>query len=197
MTTFSGWFRAALFSLLAVVLASCAAPDPNAPLPATKPIGDFKLGILAVSAEGVQKGPMSRDATPEELQAALETELRRRFGSLTGSKFYNMSVTINAYALARVGVPLLFTPSSAMITTVNFWDDAKQKIILDEDKRFTVLEKLTGKSFVGSGLTMTREEQLHEIVMRTADRIEAYMREHEDAFRATAEEKAAAKADVQ
>jgi len=183
MTSFRNWFRGALFATLALILAACAggAVQQEVP-PPIKPIGDFKLGILVVNADNVEKGPMSRTATPDELKTAMQTELQRRFGVLDGSKFFNMAVSINAYALARTGIPLLLTPKSALVVTLNVWDDAKKKIITEEDKRFTVIEKLSAKSLIGSGLSMTKEQQLHEMVMLTVDKIEAYLRENEALF---------------
>jgi hypothetical protein len=175
--------KAFVAGAMVLLLVGCAADTGTAPaLKATEPLGDFKLGIMVVYADKVQQGPMSRDATPLELKTALETELRRRFGSLTGSKFFNMSVAIDAYALAKPGIPLIISPKSALVVTLNVWDDAKQQIITEEDKRFTVLEKFTGKSLIGSGMTMSREEQLAELVQTTADNIEAYMRENEALF---------------
>jgi len=183
MKSCSIWIRGLLVVALSLLLVACAAaPETTVAPQATKPIGDFKLGLLVVYADKVQKGPMSRDASPLELKSALETELRRRFGPLQGSKFFNMSVAVDVYALAQPGIPILLTPKSALAVTVNVWDDAKQQIITEDDKQFTVLERLTGKSLIGSGLTMTREEQLNELVMMTADQIEAYLRKNEALF---------------
>jgi len=167
---------------LSVVLVACAGPVKETAPQSVKPIGDFKLGILVVYAEKVKKGPMSRNATPQQLQSALDTEMRRRFGALDGKKFFNISVAVDAYALARTGIPLLLTPSSALAVTINIWDDATKKIISEDDKQFTTIEKISGRSLIGSGLTMTADQQLHELVVITVDKIEAYMRENEALF---------------
>lgn len=177
------WIRTTVFAVLAAVLVACSAgPDLNAVPEATKPIGDFKLGILVVYADKVKKGPMSRDATPDQLKVALESEMRRRFGSLTGSKFFNISLAVDVYALAQTGVPILLTPKSALAVTMNVWDDSKQTMITEDDKQFTILERISPRSFVGSGLSMTADEQLRELVIMTVDQIEAYLRENEALF---------------
>lgn len=182
MTLTGHGLRATLFATISLLLAACAGPVTETPTEAVKPIGDFKLGILVVYAENAKKGPMSRDATPDELKAAVEAEMRKRFGGLQGKKFYNISVAVDVYALARTGIPILVTPKSALALTVNIWDDAKQKTIFDEDKQFTTVEKISGRSLIGSGLSMTADEQLHELVVLTVDKIEAYMRENEALF---------------
>lgn len=183
MTFSKFWIKGVLFAAISGLLMACAA-DPNlATTPqAVKPIGDFKLGHLVVFADNVKKGPMSRDATPDQLKIALEAEMRRRFGALEGKKFYNIGVAVDVYALARAGIPLVISPSSALAVTVNIWDDSKNQIVTEEDKQFTTLEKLSVNTLIGSGLTMTAEEQLNELVIRTVDKIEAYMRQNETLF---------------
>jgi hypothetical protein len=183
MTFSKIWIKGVLFAAISVLLMACAA-DPNlgAGPQAVKPIGDFKLGHLVVFADNVKKGPMSRDATPEQLKTALEAEMRSRFGGLTGKKYFNIGVAVDVYALARAGIPLVLTPSSALAVTVNIWDDSKNQIIIEEDKQFSTLEKLSANLLIGSGLTMTAEEQWQELVVRTVDKIEAYMRENEALF---------------
>jgi len=67
MTIARPFVKLVMAGFLAFALFGCAAaPEQQVLAPSTKPMGDFKLGILVVYAEKVQKGPMSRDAEPEE-----------------------------------------------------------------------------------------------------------------------------------
>ncbi len=177
--------RGLLLLFVALTLAACApkpAPVSPAPIVKPKPLGDFKLGFAVAVADKVKKGPLSRNATQDELVTAMKTELDRVFGAYEGSKFYNLGVSIDAYVLARPGIPIVASPSSALIVTLNVWDDAKAKMILDKPKQFTVLEKLSGKTLFGSGLTKTREQQLAELTQAAVKQMEDWLHANESLF---------------
>ncbi len=182
MTVFSNRVTPLVLVLLAVVLAACAGP-PAVQIPvAPDPLGDFKLGFVVVVADKVQKGPLSRDASQAELIAALKPKLDRSFAAYTGTKFYNLGVSIDSYVLAIPGIPIVASPSSILIVTLSVWDDAKQKMILDEPKQFTILEKISGKSFFGSGLTQNKEQQLDGLTDSAVRQIEKFMRDNISLF---------------
>jgi len=171
-----------LFGVLALSLAACAAAPKPEVVVAPAPMGDFKLGFAVAVADKVQKGPLSREVTQNVLVNAMKSELDRVFSPFEGSKFYNLGVSVDAYVLAVPGLPIVASPSSALVVTLSVWDDAKQKMILAEPKQFTVLEKLSGKSIFGSGLTQTKEQQLASLIHSAVKQIEAYLRENESLF---------------
>ncbi len=172
-----------LFALVAFVLAACAAPEDVVTYTAPEPMGDFKLGIVTVFAGNVEKGPFSRDATQEELASTLKAEVERVFRPFPGTKYYNLALSVDVYALALPGIPLIAQPKSALVVTLNVWDDAKGARIYEERKQFTILERITGGSLLlGSGLTLTREEQLAELNKLAVKRIEKWLRENEALF---------------
>jgi hypothetical protein len=180
-------FTATMAIAMAVVLVSCGdVPSPGAA--AVEPLGDFKLGFAIAIAKNAEQGPMSRDATTEELETALISEIKRVFGVYKGDKFYNVVVSVDAYVLALPGIPLVFSPKSALVVSLNVWDDQKGERITEEHKRFTILEKITGGSLLlGSGLTQSREEQLAALVQTAVFEIHKWLRENEHVFGGEAE----------
>jgi hypothetical protein len=182
MTIMARSTKLALLGMAALILAACAAPQETV-TKAPEPLGDFKLGIVTVFADNVEKGPFSREATPQELASSLKAEVESVFRPFPGTKFYNLALSIDAYALALPGIPLLAQPKSALVVTLNVWDDAKGERIYEERKQFTILERITGGSLLlGSGLTLTREEQLAELNKLAVIRIERWLRENEALF---------------
>jgi len=180
-----------LLIVLALLALSACAPKPAAPLappPVVKPapLGDFKLGFAVAVADKVKKGPLSREASQDELVNAMKTELNRVFTAYEGSKFYNLGVSIDAYILAVPGIPIVASPSSALVVTLSVWDDAKAKMILDEPKQFTVLEKFSGKTLFGSGLTKSREQQLAELTNAAVKQMQDWLYKNESLFQSDA-----------
>ncbi|SIO33466.1 hypothetical protein [Vannielia litorea] len=142
------------------------------------PIGAFSLGHAVVVAEGASKIPPSREAAAEEWQAALEQALMQRFGRFEGDQLYHLAVKVDAYALAVPGVPVVLSPKSVLRLQVSVWDDAAGGKINAEPRVFTVFERLSGETVVGSGLTRTREQQMAQLSANAARLIEAWMREN-------------------
>ena len=172
--------KLALSAVLLLALASCG--EAPREIPAPEPLGDFKIGHLVVFAKNAQMGPLSREAAPEEFESALRAELEPRLLPLKGSKFFNVAVSVDAYILAVPGVPIVASPSSGIVVSLNVFDDSAGVRILEENKRFTVAEKFSAKSFFGSGLTQTKEEQIAGLARVVVEQIDAYMRENEAAF---------------
>lgn len=162
----------ALFLSLAV-LAGCGANDlDEAPVP----LGDFALGLNVVFADNVKKIPISREATVEELETAMKKAIEERFGRYQGTKLYNFGISVDTYALAPPGIPLIASPKSALVVTATLWDDAAQAKLNEEGKQFTVFEGTSAESAVlGSGLTRTKEEQLERLTRNAAKEIERWM----------------------
>lgn len=151
------------------------------------PIGHFLLGYNIVVAENPQKGPVSRDATPDEWIAAVEKAVDDRFKRYDGDQYYHIAVAVEGYILARAGIPLIYSPKSVLIFTVTFYNDAEQKKINDEPIQLTVFEPCCSVPLLGTGMTRTREEQMEGLAFNAARAIERTMREHADWFGGTPE----------
>lgn len=172
---------AALLSV--VLLASCAKNDLDDP---KADLGDFRLGLNIVVADNMKKVPISRDATVEEWEAAMVKAIDDRFGRYTesGTKFYNFAVSVDGYALAPPGIPIVAAPKSILVISVSIFDDATATVINPEEKgkQFTVFEESSGKTLIGSGLTQTKEEQIANLSEAAAKQIEAWMRDNREWF---------------
>jgi hypothetical protein len=145
-------------------------------------LGDFKLGLNIVVADDPQKVPISREASKEDLAASMKAALQERLGRYEGDKFYNLGVSIDAYALAPPGIPLLLSPKSALVVTATVWDDAAQAKLNEKGKQFTVFEGIDGNTLVGSGLTQTAEQQLARLTFNAAKRIERWLSDNPEWF---------------
>ena len=166
---------AALVLGLGFSLSACQTNDlTEAPVP----LGDFSLGHNIVVTTNMQKVPISRNATPEAWEAALEKAMEDRFGRYDGAKLYNIGISIDAFALAPPGVPLVLNPKSALGLTVSIWDDAAQKKLNDEGKQIIVMEKMSGEAMVGSGLTQTAEKQMEVLSYNAAKAVEKWLLEN-------------------
>lgn len=186
------------FLLLAGVLAlsACAAEDLTRP---PEPIGDFRLGYNIVVADKAQTVGPSRKATPEEWEAVLQAEIAKRLGRYDGEKLYHVGVAVDAYALAVPGIPLVVSPKSVLALSVNIFDDTAGVTVNAEPKRFTVFERMSGETVVGSGLTQSREKQMQNLASNAARQITAWIVENKawftpEAVAARAAAAAAAKA---
>ena len=167
------------FGLALGLLAACQSNDLAEP---PVPLGDFVLGLNIVVAENPQTVPVSRVATPEELKAGLEKAIADRFGRYEGSRIYNLGVSIDGYALAPPGVPVLVRPQSAFIITANIWDDATQTKLNAEAEQITVLEKLDADTAVGSGWTRDKNQQIEVLSYNAALAIQNWLLEHPEWF---------------
>ena len=68
-------------------------------------MGDFRLSHNIVVAENMQQVPPSRNATPEEWQEIITSEIDRRFGDYEGERLYHIGINVDGYALAPSGHP--------------------------------------------------------------------------------------------
>ena len=143
---------------LSALLLGCTADDGLRP---PQDLGAFRLGHNVVIASKMKKGPISRDATPEEWVDTLKTAVADRFGRYEGNQLYHLGISVEGYMLAPPGVPVVYNPRSALIINVTVWDDAAASKLNAEPETFTILEDTTGESFaVGSGHSRTKEEQM-------------------------------------
>jgi hypothetical protein len=139
------------------------------------PLGDFRLGHNVVVSPKAVQGPLSRGATEEELNTALQKAIDERFGRYEGDRLYHLGVSVEGYVLAAPGVPLVVSPKSIMIIRVTVWDDAAGKKLNDEPEQITVFESLSGETAIGSGLTQTKEEQLRNLAVNAVKQIELFL----------------------
>jgi hypothetical protein len=73
-------------------------------------MGDFRLAHNIVVAENMQQVPPSRNATPEEWQEIITSEIDRRFGGYEGDRLYHIGINVDGYALAPPGIPIVLNP---------------------------------------------------------------------------------------
>ena len=168
----------AVMSML-LTLAACAGRDgAEAPL---QDLGEFRLGHNIVVASKMQKVPISREATQEEWVASLTNAFAERIGRYEGSQLYHLGVSVEGYALAPPGVPLVATPKSALVILVTVWDDAAGKKLNETPEQLVIFEDFGEGAVVGSGIVNTREEQLQNLSVNAAARLERFLKEmHEE-----------------
>jgi hypothetical protein len=146
-------------------------------------LGDFRLGHDVVVGRTASMIPPSRSVTAEEWEQAMREEVDKRFRRYEGTGLYHLGISIDAYALAIPGVPVVVKPRSILVFTVNVWDNATQTK-LNEPKQFTVFER-TGfgeASLIGSGITQSKQEQMHNLANNAARAIERYLVENKAWF---------------
>lgn len=161
--------------LLAFTVAACGKSDLTEP---PVPLGDFALGLNIVVADNVQMVPISRKATPDEWETAMKKAVADRFGRYEGTKLYNIGISVDGYALAPPGIPVVAAPKSVLVVTANIWDDAAGLKLNPEGKQFTVFESLSGETVIGTGLTRTRQQQMDALAFNAAKKVESWLLEN-------------------
>lgn len=159
-----------------VILAGLSACTSNRDLnEAPVPLGDFRLEHNIVIANNAQRGPLSREASEEQLAAAVKDAMAERFGRYDGASRYHFGISVEGYVLAQPGIPLFLAPKSALILNVTVWDDAAGGKLNDEPEQITVLETFGTAPIIGTGYTMTAEEQLDELSQNAAKAVERFL----------------------
>ncbi|WP_299970956.1 hypothetical protein [uncultured Roseobacter sp.] len=165
--------RSLAMLVVAGMLAACTgAGDLTAP---KVPLGDFSLGHNIVVAPKAQTVAAGREVPKEQLTQALQDAIAERFDRYDGEKDYHFGVSIEGYLLAKRGIPILFSPKSALIIRLTVWDDAQGKKLNEPPEQFTVLEALDGESIVGTGWSQSPETQLQNLSRNAAQVIENYL----------------------
>ena len=170
--------RLALVCGLAL-LSACGASDLDEP---PVPLGDFALGLNIVVADNVQKVPISREASPEEWEEVMKEAVAARFGRYQGGRLYNIGISVDGYALAPPGIPVVAAPKSVLVITANVWDDATQTKLNPEGEQFTVFEGMSGETVIGSGLTRTKRKQMEVLSYNAVKRVEDWLAKHPEWF---------------
>lgn len=171
--------RLLAFGLGLTALAACQTNDLKEP-PA--PLGNFRLGLNIAVADNVQKVPISREASKEEWEAAVKKAVADRFGRYEGDKLYNIGISIDGYALAPPGVPLVVSPKSVLVITANIWDDAARKKLNPEGKQLTIFEHMSAETVIGSGLTQNKKKQMEILSYNAAKSVEKWLLENPEWF---------------
>ena len=168
-------FRVAAAALALMALTACDAHDAGEP---PKPMGNFQMGLNIVVTDKAQTVAISRQATAEEWKTVMTKAMQDRFGSYSGDKLFDFGISIDGYMLAPPGVPFVASPHSALIFTVNVWDDAKNQILVPGGKRMTYVEGISGDSIVGSGWTQNKDAQMKKLAFNAAKAVQDYMLDH-------------------
>lgn len=165
--------------LCLTLLLGCARNDlADAPVP----LGDFALGLNIVVTDKTQKVPISREASGEEWQAAMKKAVADRFGRYQGTKLYNIGISVDGYALAPPGIPVVAAPKSILVITANVWDDAAGQKLNAEGKQITVFESLSGETVIGTGITRTKQQQMDALSFNAVKRVEEWFLENPEWF---------------
>ncbi len=176
------FLRSAALALGLLALAGCARNDlDEAPVP----LGDFALGLNIVVADNVQKVPISREASVEEWESVMKQAVADRFGRYQGSRLYNIGISVDGYALAPPGIPIIAAPKSVLVITANIWDDATQAKLNPDGEQLTVFENLDGESLIGTGLTRTKKQQMEALSYNAVKKVEQWLLDHPEWFPTT------------
>ena len=160
---------------LLVVLAACDAKDMGEP---PRPMGNFKMNAIFIDAKKAQTVPLSRTAKSQDWEAAMSAAMTERFGTYAGDKPFEFGISIDGYVLAPRGVPVVASPKSALIIRLHVYDSAKKQFLEEGGKRITVMEGMSGESFVGSGWTQNKQAQMKKLARNAAKAVQEYMLDH-------------------
>lgn len=174
------YFSRGIAPLLVALVAACGGAGDLSKPPV--PFGDFRLGYDIVVADKAESVGPSRKATPAEWKAALTQAIDARIRRYQGDKLYHLGVAVNAYALAVPGIPVVISPKSVLVISVDVWDDTAQRTVNAETRQFRVFEGLNGATVIGSGLTKTREEQMQTLSENAARQINDWLIENKAWF---------------
>ncbi|MBV1927090.1 MAG: hypothetical protein KUG62_08015 [Rhodobacteraceae bacterium] len=146
------------------------------------PLGDFKLGHNIVVTSKMQKGPISREASEEEWKEVLTGAIGDRFGRYDGEGLYHFGISVEGYMLAPKGVPLLYSPKSALILNVTVWQDSKARKLNESPYQMTIFESTDEESVIlGSGWGRDKDEQLVGLSFNATLALEKWLvQQHED-----------------
>ncbi|MFY0311955.1 hypothetical protein ACFMBG_18905 [Leisingera sp. D0M16] len=164
----------ALFASL-VLLAACGETRLDE---APEDLGAFRARVTHVYTEKALQWPLSRDAEHSEWTTPIEKALNTRLRRYSGAQDYDVAVTLEGFMLAPPGVPVLFSPKSAVVVNVFVYDVANKKF-LAKKHQMEIFESTTGQSaLVGSGHARTKEQQIQGLAVNIADKVEEWMAEN-------------------
>ncbi|MBY6057950.1 hypothetical protein KUV26_14510 [Leisingera daeponensis] len=148
---------------------------------APEDLGAFQARVTHVYTEKALQWPLSRNADHSEWTAPIENALNTRLRRYRGAQEYDVAVTLEGFMLAPPGVPVLFSPKSAVVVNVFVYDVAQKKF-LAKKHQMEIFESTTGESaLLGSGHARTKEEQIQGLAINIADKVEEWMAEQHEA----------------
>lgn len=159
-----------VFCLVPLLLVACGATDIN-----DVDMADFRLGHNIVIADNATPGPLTRPANDEEIEEAVTAAINARMGHFEGDRLLHLGVAVNAYVMALPGVPMVVSPKSVLVLTVNIWDNETQQKLNDKPRQFTVFERSSPETFIGSGLTQSKAVQLENLSENAALKIQNWI----------------------
>lgn len=166
-------FRVFAILMTVTAMAACnGAADLNKP---PVPLGDFNLYHNIVVAPKVQKLPISRTVSEDELTTAVKDAIAERFDRYDGARDYHFGVSVEGYVLAPPGIPLVLAPKSVLILNLTVWDNAAGVKLTEKPHQITVFESFDQGPIVGSGYTKNAQEQLKNLSQNAAKAIENYL----------------------
>ena len=166
-------WRSVMLLLAGLMVAACTNVKDLDDAPAY--LGDFRLGHNIVVAPNLTKGPASREATEEEWIEAMTGAIDERFGRYEGDSLYHLGISIEGYVLAIPGIPLVAAPKSALILKVTAWDDANETKLNEKPETITIVESISGRTLISSGLTQSKETQLKNLTQNAAKLIQNWL----------------------
>ncbi|TRD15409.1 hypothetical protein [Palleronia caenipelagi] len=160
--------------VVALTLAACGGtPVTETP----EPLGDFRLGFNIVQTGGMEKGPFSRELPDETIRLAVRDAVEARLGRYDGDGLYDIGIAIGGYVLAQPGLPVVYTPKSAIVLEVNVYENATQTRLNPETKRIIAMEEAKNYTpLIGSGLVRDGNAQLQSLSRSAAVQIENWLR---------------------
>lgn len=142
-------------------------------------LGNFHMVHNVVVAPKLQKGPASREMDKDVIVAAVKNAVDARFRRYpydeNKTRLYHLGVVVEGYVLAQPGVPLVFSPKSAMVVRVMVYRNNPYEKLNEEAEMISVTEDLSGETMLGSGLTQSPEEQLANLSANVAKQIENWL----------------------
>ena len=169
-----------LTGVLGLVAACSGKEDLSLP---PEPMGNFLMGHNIVVADDAQQGPLSRKADPDDWEVALKDAIQADLGRDTGTNYFHIGTHVDAYVLAIPGVPLVATPKSVLIISVNVWDDSTGEKLTEEPKQLTVFERSEKSTFiVGSGIVNSKAVQMRNLSRNAARLIRKYLQQNKQWF---------------
>ena len=146
-------------------------------------MGGIQQAHNVVVADNLQQVPPSREASSEEWVEIVTAEMDRRFGDYEGERLYRLGISVDGYALAPPGIPIVLNPRSVLVLSVNVWDVALGAKLHEEPDQILIFDCASPESFLlGSGLTRTREEQMQILARNAARRVQQWMLENPERF---------------
>ena len=112
----------------------------------------------------------------------MKEAVEARFGRYKGGRLYNIGISVDGYALAPPGIPVVAAPKSVLVITANIGDDATQTKLNPEGEQFTIFEGMSGETVVGTGITRTKKKQMEVLSYNAVKRVERWLVENPQWF---------------